>query len=245
LRAYLEQRLAEKYNVYTASDGAEGMTKAEKIYPQLIITDLIMPHKNGLDVCRSLRQNFKTSHIPIIMISGNGDDQQNKIKALEYGASVFIDKPFDVDYLLQQTETILKNQQELKEKYSKRIQVDPSNVTVTSMDEELLRKAMKVIEENIANANYSVEDFVSDMNVGRTILYQKINDIVGMSIKEFILNIRLKRSAYLLEKSDLTVAEVAYETGFNNAKYFSVCFKKQFDLSPSEFKKKTVAGTKK
>jgi len=245
LRAYLEQRLAEKYNVYTASDGAEGMTKAEKIYPQLIITDLIMPNKNGLDVCRSLRQNFKTSHIPIIMISGNGDDNQNKIKALEYGASVFIDKPFDVDYLLQQTETILKNQQELKEKYSKRIQVDPSNVTVTSMDEELLRKAMKVIEENIANANYSVEDFVSDMNVGRTILYQKINDIVGMSIKEFILNIRLKRSAYLLKKSDLTVAEVAYETGFNNAKYFSVCFKKQFDLSPSEFKKKTAGSTKK
>ncbi len=244
LRAYLEQRLVEKYNVYTASDGAEGMIKAEKIYPQLIITDLIMPNKNGLDVCKSLRQNFKTSHIPIIMISGNGDDNQNKIKALEYGASVFIDKPFDIEYLLQQTETTLKNQQELKEKYSKRIQVDPSNVTVTSMDEELLRKAMKVIEENIANANYSVEDFVADMNVGRTILYQKINDIVGMSIKEFILNIRLKRSAYLLEKSDLTVAEVAYQTGFNNAKYFSVCFKKQFDLSPSDFKRKT-AGTKK
>lgn len=242
LRAYVEQRLAEKYHVYTASDGLEGMIKAEKIYPQLIITDLIMPNKNGLEVCKSLRQNFKTSHIPIIMISGNGDDNQNKIKALEYGASVFIDKPFDVDYLMQQAETILKNQQELKEKYSKRIQVDPSNVTVTSMDEELLRKAMKVIEENIANANYSVEDFVSDMNVGRTILYQKIHDIVGMSIKEFILNIRLKRSAYLLEKSDLTVAEVAYETGFNNAKYFSVCFKKQFELSPSEFKKK--AGKK-
>jgi len=246
MRAYLEQRLAEKYNVYTASDGMEGLIKAEKIYPQLIITDLMMPNKNGFEVCRSLRQNFKTSHIPIIMISGNGDDNQNKIKALEYGASVFIDKPFDVDYLLQQIDTILKNQKELKEKYSKRIQVDPSNVTITSMDEELLVKAMKVIEQNIANANYSVDDFVSDMNVGRTILYQKIHDIVGMSIKEFILNIRLKRSAYLLEKSDLTVAEVAYQTGFNNAKYFSVCFKKQFEISPSEMKKKssTSAGKK-
>lgn len=240
LRAYLEQRLAVKYNVYTASDGVEGVIKAEKIYPQLIITDLIMPNRNGLEVCRSLRQNFKTSHIPIIMISGNGDDEQNKIKALEYGASVFLDKPFDVDYLLQQAETILKNQQELKEKYSKRIQVDPSKVTVTSMDEALLRKAMQVIEEHIAHANYSVEDFVSDMNMGRTILYQKINDIVGMSIKEFILNIRLKRSAYLLEKSDLTIAEIAYQTGFNNAKYFSVCFKKQFELTPSEFKKKVL-----
>jgi signal transduction histidine kinase/DNA-binding response OmpR family regulator/ligand-binding sensor domain-containing protein len=245
MRAYLEQRLSEKYSVYTARDGMEGLIKAEKIYPQLIITDLVMPNRNGLELCRSLRQNFKTSHIPIIMISGNVDDNQSKIKALEYGASVFIDKPFDVDYLLQQTETILKNQKELKEKYSKRIQVDPSNVTITSMDEELLIKAMKVIEGNIANANYSVEDFVSDMNVGRTILYQKIHDIVGMSIKEFILNIRLKRSAYLLEKSDLNVAEVAYQTGFNNAKYFSVCFKKQFELSPSEFKKKSLVVTAK
>lgn len=244
LRGYLEQRLAEKYNVYAASDGEEGLIKAEKIYPQLIITDLIMPNRSGLDVCRSLRQNFKTSHIPIIMISGTGDDNQHKIKALEFGANVFIDKPFHIDYLLQQAETILRNQQELKEKYSKHIQVDPSNVTVTSMDEELLVKAIQIIEENIDNSSYSVEDFVADMNVGRTILYQKINDIVGMSIKEFILNMRLKRSAYLLEKSDLTIAEIAYQTGFNNAKYFSVCFKKQFELSPSDFKKKFSSGNK-
>lgn len=241
MRSYLEQRLSQKYNVYTASDGTEGIIKAEKICPQLIITDLVMPNTNGFEVCRRLRQNFKTSHIPIVMISGLGEENQNKIKALEYGATVFIDKPFDVDYLLQQTEVILKNQQELREIYSKRLVVDPAKVTITSMDEELLVRAMKFIELNIANPLYSVDDFVSDMNVGRTILYQKIHDIVGMSIKEFILNIRLKRGAYLLEQSDLTVAEIAYQTGFNNAKYFSVCFKKQFEMSPSEFKKKSLA----
>ncbi|WP_206365279.1 hybrid sensor histidine kinase/response regulator transcription factor [Sphingobacterium corticibacterium] len=240
MRTYLEQRLSQKYNIYTASDGMEGIIKAEKIYPQLIITDLIMPNGNGFEVCRRLRQNFKTSHIPIVMISGVGEENQNKIKALEYGATVFIDKPFDIEYLLQQTEAILKNQQELREMYSKRLVVDPAKVTITSMDEELLVRAMKFIELNIANPLYSVDDFVSDMNVGRTILYQKIHDIVGMSIKEFILNIRLKRSAYLLEQSDLTIAEIAYQTGFNNAKYFSVCFKKQFDMSPSEFKKKSL-----
>lgn len=238
MRSYLERRLSEKYNVYTASDGLEGIIKAEKIYPQLVITDLMMPNSNGFEVCKRLRENFKTSHIPIVMISGMGDDHQNKIKALEFGATVFIDKPFEVEYLLQQIDTILKNRQELREMYSKRLVVDPAKVTITSMDEELLIKAMKFIELNMANPNYSVEDFVSDMNTGRTILYQKIHDIVGMSIKEFILNIRLKRSADLLEHSDLTVAEVAYQTGFNNAKYFSVCFKKQFELSPSEFKRR-------
>jgi len=238
LRNYLERRLSEKYNVYLASDGMEGIIKAEKIYPQLIITDLVMPNTNGFEVCSHLRQNFKTSHIPIVMISGMGDVHQNKTKALEHGATVFIDKPFEVEYLIQQIDTILKNQQEMREMYSKRLVVDPANVTITSMDEELLIKAMKFIEQNMANPNYSVDDFVSDMNTGRTILYQKINDIVGMSIKEFILNIRLKRSAYLLEHADLTVAEVAYQTGFNNAKYFSVCFKKQFETSPSEYKKR-------
>lgn len=242
MRTYLERRLAEKYNVYTASDGTEGIIKAEKIYPQLVITDLMMPNGNGFEVCRHLRQNFKTSHIPIVMVSGMGEHNQNKIKALEFGATVFIDKPFEVEYLLQQVDSILKNQQEMKEMYSKRLVVDPANITITSMDEELLTKATKFIELNMANPDYSVEAFVSDMNTGRTILYQKIHDIVGMSIKEFILNMRLKRSAYLLENSDLTIAEVAYQTGFNNAKYFSVCFKKQFELSPSEFKKKHCHG---
>lgn len=244
MRTYLEQRLSKKYNVYTASEGMEGVIKAEKIYPQLIVTDLVMPNGDGFEVCRRLRQNFKTSHIPIVMISGAGEENQNRIKALEYGATVFIDKPLDVDYLLQQTETILKNQQELREIYSKRLLVDPAKVTVTDMDEELLVRAMKFIEMNMANPLYSVDDFVSDMNVGRTILYQKIHDIVGMSIKEFILNIRLKRSAYLLENSDFTIAEVAYRTGFNNAKYFSVCFKKQFEATPSEFKKKSTNTSK-
>jgi len=242
MRTYLERRLAEKYNVYTASDGVEGVIKAEKIYPQLVITDLMMPNCNGFEICSRLRQNFKTSHIPIVMISGMGEQNQNKVKALEFGATVFIDKPFEVDYLLQQIDTILKNQQEMKEMYSKRLVVDPSNITITSMDEELLIKAMKFIELNMANPDYSVDSFVSDMNTGRTILYQKIHDIVGMSIKEFILNIRLKRSAYLLENADLSVAEVAYKTGFNNAKYFSVCFRKQFELSPSEFKKNSALG---
>jgi len=237
LRNYLEQRLSEIYNVYTANDGDEGIVKAEKIYPQLIITDLMMPNLDGFEVCRRLRQNFKTSHIPIIMVSGKGSDNQNKLRALEMGASVFIDKPFDISYLLQQTETILKNQSDLKEKYSKRFLVDPSKVTISSIDEELLTKAMMFIEENIDNPDYSVDRFVSDMNVGRTILYQKINDIVGMSIKEFILNIRLKRSAYLLEHSEQTISEIAYQTGFNNPKYFSICFRKKFEINPSEFRK--------
>ena len=156
----------------------------------------MMPEADGFEVCRSLRSNIKTSHIPVIMLSALGKNTENKIKALECGANVFIDK-------------------------------------------ELLKKAMNYIERNMDNSDYNVDSFVSDMSIGRTLLYQKINDITGMSIKEFIMDVRLKRSAQLLRESDLTISEISVLTGFANPKYFSICFKRHFELTPSEFKKKS------
>lgn len=238
LRSYMEQRLSEYYNVYTASNGVEGIAKTKKIFPQIVITDLMMPEADGFDVCHNLRSNIQTSHIPIIVLSAIGQNTQNKIKALESGANVFIDKPFDMDFLLKQVDNLIKNQNELKELYSKKYIAEPSKITISSMDEELLKRAMDHIEKNISNYDYNVEAFVSDMGIGRTLLYQKISDIVGMSIKEFIMDIRLKRGAQLLKESDLTISEIADKTGFNNPKYFSICFKKHFELTPSEFKKK-------
>lgn len=239
LRSYMEQRLSEHYNVYTASNGNEGIAKVGKIYPQIVITDIMMPEADGFDVCHSLRSNIQTSHIPIIVLSALGKNTENKIKALESGANVFIDKPFDMDFLLKQVDNLIKNQNELKELYSKKYIAEPSKITISSMDEELLKRAMEQIEQNISNSDYNVDSFVSDMGIGRTLLYQKINDIVGMSIKEFIMDVRLKRGAQLLRESDLTISEIADRTGFVNPKYFSICFKKHFELTPSEFKKKS------
>ncbi|NDV59232.1 hybrid sensor histidine kinase/response regulator [Bacteroides sp. 519] len=238
LRTYMEQRLSEYYNVYTATNGVEGIAKTKKIFPQIVITDLMMPEADGFDVCHNLRSNIQTSHIPIVVLSAMGQNTGNKIKALESGANVFIDKPFDMDFLLKQVDNLIKNQNELKELYSKKYIAEPSKITISSMDEELLKRAMECIERNIANCDYNVESFVSDMGIGRTLLYQKISDIVGMSIKEFIMDVRLKRAAQLLKESDLTISEIADKTGFNNPKYFSICFKKHFELTPSEFKKR-------
>lgn len=239
LRNYLEQRLSKHYNVYTASNGNEGIARVEKICPQIVITDLMMPEADGFDVCRSLRSNIKTSHIPVIVLSALGENTGNKIKALESGANVFIDKPFDMDFLLRQVANLIRTQAEMKELYSKKFIAEPSKLTISSMDEELLHKAMNYIEQNIGNNDYDVESFVSDMAIGRTLLYQKINDITGMSIKEFILDIRLKRAGQLLRESDLTIAEISIMTGFANPKYFSICFKRHFELTPSEFKRKS------
>lgn len=238
LRGYLELRLSKRYNVYTAADGEEGIAKAEKICPQIVITDLMMPRVDGFEVCRRLRSNIKTCHIPVVMLSGMGKESENKIKALECGANVFIDKPFDMDFLLKQVASLIRTRNEFKELYSKKYIAEPSKLTISSMDDELLHKAMDCIERNIDNNDYDVDAFVSDMAVGRTLLYQKINDLTGMSIKEFIMDIRLKRAAQLLRESDLTIAEIALLTGFANPKYFSICFKRHFELTPSEFKKK-------
>ena len=236
LRNYLEQRLSPYYNVYTAINGLDGLAKVEKIMPQIVITDLVMPEADGFEVCRGIRSNIKTSHIPIIALSALGENQNAGIEALECEANVFIDKPVNIEFLHKQISNLIKNQNRLKELYSKKFIAEPSRIAISSVDEELLKKAVDFIEKNLENEDYSVDDFVSDMAIGRTRLYQKLNDLTGMSIKEFILDIRLKRASQLLTESDYTVSEISTMTGFANPKYFSVCFKRHFGQSPTEFK---------
>ncbi len=234
LRAYLEEHLSARYNVYTASDGQEGLEKMEKVNPQVVVTDLMMDGADGFAVCRSIRNSLAISHIPVIVLSG---DVGNKVKALESGANVFIGKPFEMDYLLSQVDGLLRMQAEMREHYSRKFVAEPAKMAISSMDEALLSRAMEHIERNMDNNDYDVDEFVFDMAVGRTILYRKIKDLTGMSIKEFILDIRLKRAAQLLKDSDLTISEISDRTGFANPKYFSVCFKRRFDISPSDYKK--------
>ncbi len=240
LRNYLERRLSERYNVYTAVQGRDGLERVEKINPAVVVTDLMMPEFDGFELCRLMRSNIKTSHIPIVMLSAMGGTD-NKIKALEAGANVFMDKPFDMGYLLRQIDNLISSQSKLRELYSRKYVVEPSKMTISTIDEQLLCRAMEFIEKNMDNNSYDVDAFVSDMAVGRTLLYKKINDLTGMSIKEFIMDVRLKRACQLLRESDLTIAEIALLTGFANPKYFSICFKRRYDQTPTEFKRKGSA----
>lgn len=236
-RNYLSDRLSEDYNVYAESNGRDGIARAEKMVPDIIITDLIMPEADGLEVCRELRANIKTSHIPIVMLSGLGNSGDNRTKALEAGANVFLDKPVDLSYLKQQIKAFLKSREDMKNLYSKRYIAEPSKLVISSVDDKLLQKAMDCIERNMDNSDYDVDSFIRDMAMGRTLLYEKINRLTGMSIKEFIMDMRLKRAAQLMKDSDLNVSEISFKTGFANPKYFSICFKRHFGLTPTEFKK--------
>lgn len=179
---------------------------------------------------------MKTSHIPIIVLSATGGDTSFKIEALESGANVFLDKPVDIDFLLKQISNLINSQIKFKELYSRRFVAEPSKIAYSSVDEELMKKAVGFVEKNYDNENYGVEDFVSDMAISRTRLYQKITDLTGMSIKAFILDIRLKRASQLLRETEYTVAEISTMTGFASPKYFSVCFRRHYGQSPTEFK---------
>lgn len=237
MRSYLETNLSDKFNVYTAADGLDGIAKADKVNPQVIVSDLMMPEMDGYELCRKIRHDIRISHIPVVVMSGNVG-KEAKLKAMEAGANVFMDKPVDVELLIHQIEGLIRTVEEMREKYSKRFIAEPASLSISSMDEKLLEKAMACIERNMDNFDYDVDTFVSDMAIGRTVLYRKINDITGMSIKEFIMDIRLKRALQLIRESDYNISEISMMTGFINPKYFSVCFRRHFDMSPSEYKKK-------
>lgn len=236
LRGYLKKEIGEFYNVFTAENGVEGMELIKKIKPMLVITDLLMPEMNGFEVCEEIKSNDKLATIPVIILSGLGNNAEHKVKGLKVGADVFIDKPFDMTYLLQQIENLIKAHENLKDHFSTKYTVDPTKVEIVSEDEQILQRATMHAENNLHNEYYDVDAFVSDMNIGRTLLYQKIKDLTGMSIKEFILDLRLKRSIQLLLESDLTISEIATQTGFSNGSYFSVCFKKYYKISPTKYR---------
>ena len=188
LRIYMEKELSVYYNVYVASNGEEGINLIHRINPQVIITDLRMPKMDGFELSKMIKSDIKTSHIPIIIISALGNNPLHKVQSLKDGADIFIEKPFDINFLKEQVKNLIKSRELLKERYSKKIVAEPSRVTFSSIDEDLLKKAIGFVEKNIDNPEYNVESFVSDMGGSRTLLYRKINEITGMSIKPQIRN---------------------------------------------------------
>jgi signal transduction histidine kinase/ligand-binding sensor domain-containing protein/DNA-binding response OmpR family regulator len=237
LKDYLVKELSREFSVYPAKNGYEGIELVKKINPQIVVTDLMMPEPDGFEVCKRLKNNLKTSHIPIIMLSATANPNK-RVASLKEGAAVFIEKPFDMDFLIQQIRNLIESRENLKALYSKRYVVEPSQVVITSVDEAFFKKAVAFVEDNIQNPAYDVESFVSDMATSRTLLYRKINHATGMSIKEFILDLRMKRAAQLLKDSHYNVSEIAVMAGYNDSKYFSTCFKKHYGMTPTEFKLK-------
>jgi DNA-binding response OmpR family regulator len=236
-RIFMKESLEDQYTVYEAVDGQEGYEMVNKIIPDLIISDVMMPRMDGMEMCRKLKGDIRTSHIPFIILTARTADE-DKIRGLEIGADDYITKPFNMDLLLLRIQNLMDKRRNIQNHFQKNIDFTPSEVEIPSMDEKLIKKAIAFVNKNIAEAGLSVEDLSRELGMSRVYLYKKLLAITGKSPVEFIRIIRLKRGTQLLEKSQMTVSEVAYAVGFNSPRYFSKYFSDEYGLLPKEYIKK-------
>ncbi|MCV9927120.1 response regulator [Flavobacterium sp. LS1R49] len=234
LRSFMKNLLKKDYNIIEADNGKVAFEKALKYIPNLIISDVIMPEMVGTELCSKIKENLKTSHIPVILLTSRSS-LVYKFEGLESGADDYISKPFNLIEFKLRVKNLLNSTERLKNKFSSEDNFSPSEITVSSMDEELLKKAFKIVEDNISNEHFDIPFFSSELGVSRTMLFLKIKAWTNFTPNEFVHEVRLKRAVQLLEQNKLNISEVSYKIGFNNPKYFSKCFQKRYGETPSQF----------
>ena len=232
LRTYLSDSLKSLYQVYQAENGEDGLRLALQEKPDLIVCDVMMPGMDGLQMTRQLKKTPQTAHIPVILLTARQTDEE-RVEGLRSGAEDYLSKPFNLTILMLRIQKLIDLH---KDPAGKLIDPSPSEITITSLDEEFVEKAVKCVEGNISSAEYKVEDLAADMSMNRVTLYKRLMKVTGRTPREFIRLIRLKRAAQLLKESQRTVAEIAYEVGFNNPKYFSRYFRDEFGMLPTRFR---------
>jgi DNA-binding response OmpR family regulator len=205
--------------------------------PDLIICDIMMPKIDGLEVTRQLKSNFTTSHIPVIILTAKSTTEQ-KIDGIETGADDYITKPFNMRYLLKRINNIINQRKKLKEKFSQDPGIKPEKLSSSSADQKFLANVISLVENNMRNPDFSIDDMVVELGHSRTVFYKKMKGITGYAPKEFTRLIRMKKAAVLLRETDITATQVSYEIGYNDPDYFSKSFKNFFGEPPSEYQKK-------
>lgn len=236
-RNYLTEQLSECYHVIEASNGEEAEKLILSEYPDLIISDLMMPKMDGIELCQCVKSNIQTSHTPFILLTARTSDK-SKMEGYEAGADSYISKPFSFELLCIRIKKLIEQQENRKMLFHKTIEITPSSITTTSLDEELVRKALSFVEENIDNPEYSIEDLSKDLGLSKTHLNRKLQSIVDLTPLQFIRSVRLKRAAQLLVNSQYNINEISYMVGFNTLKYFNSHFKEEFQMTPSQYREK-------
>jgi signal transduction histidine kinase/ligand-binding sensor domain-containing protein/DNA-binding response OmpR family regulator len=234
LRFYLKDNLKHDFNIIEAANGKDGWQKTLALHPDLIVSDISMPEMNGLDLCKKIRQDSRTCHIPIILLTAL-TEKEDQLAGTANGANDYITKPFNFEILLSKINGLLLMQQTLKRTYQKQVDIQANEIDIVSEDEKFLKNTLNCIEKNITNPNFSVEELSRLMSINRVSLYKRLLKLTGKTPIDCIKTIRLKRAVQLLEKSKLGIAGVAYEVGFNNPTYFSKVFKEEYGMLPSEY----------
>ncbi len=235
LRQYEKSRLSVDFSVSTASNGHEALEYMKSALPDLVISDIGMPKMNGRQLCMNIKENPRTSHIPVILLTGMSE-KEHVIQGLESGADDYIVKPFDFDLLVTKVENLLSTRKALKEKFiNQSDEIVEWEAISNELDQEFIQEATRLVEENLSDAELSVNFLCEAMAMSRTTFYHKLKSLIDMSPADFIRTIRLKEAKKLLHNPSYNISEVAYGTGFMDAKYFATVFKKYYGQSPSSY----------
>ncbi|MDP9081895.1 MAG: ATP-binding protein [Bacteroidota bacterium] len=233
-RFYIKDNLKSAFNIIEAENGKRGWQKALAQHPNLIVSDISMPEMNGIDLCMKIKNDKRTSHIPVILLTALiGEEQQ--LKGLETGASDYMTKPFNFEILQSKIRNILSQQEYMRKTYTKQVEVNPTEEHVESPDELFIKKVLLLIDNNIPNPNFSVEELSSEVFVSRYTLYKKILAMTGKTPNELVRSMRLKRAAQLLETGHLTISQICHKVGFKSQKYFVKTFKSEYNTIPSKY----------
>lgn len=239
LRDLLHLQLDGQFNIFTAANGVEGLRKVNLYQPDIIITDQMMPEMTGTEMIQAIRTDFQISHIPIIMLTAKTDDE-SKIQAIHMGANVYITKPFNIDYLVACIEQLLSDRKVFREKIWK--QEQPAGTPNESYEKYLqekdfqfLEKIHQVIEENLDNSDFNIDSIADTLGISRSAFFKKLKSLTGLAPVDMIKDYRLQKSLDLLQTTDLSVSEIAFEVGFREAGYFGKCFRKKYGQTPTEY----------
>lgn len=233
IRTYLRSVLSEKYNVSEAADGKVGLELARKIVPDIVLSDIMMPVMDGLAFCQQLKTDKAISHIPVILLTARSLDEQ-RAEGYEHGADAYLSKPFSLRLLLSRIDNLIESRKKLNQTWSKGVEDDEIGNISNEIDKSFLKQLRKIIQENFANSDLSVEQIGDEIGLSRVQLYRKVKALTGYSPVEIVRKARLTRARHLLQTTERTVSEVAYAVGFSTPSYFSKCYKDEFGENPKK-----------
>ena len=234
VRNFIKRSFSKKYQIITAKNGKSGIKKAITFIPDIIISDIMMPKVTGLELCKHLKQDERTSHVPIILLTAKVE-KEDQYKGLTIGADAYITKPFTLKLLETQVDNLVAIRTSLRNRYSQEIILKPKDIAITNLDEQFLKRIQDVLDNKLIESSFTIEEFSKAVGLSRMQLHRKLKALTGLSTSEFIRSQRLKLAAQLLKKSEINVSQVGYSVGFNDHSYFSKCFKEIYHCTPTEY----------
>lgn len=238
VRNYLQSILEHHFDLQFAENGKIGLDLAIKTIPDLIVSDLMMPELDGIELCKKLKTDERTSHIPVVLLTAKATTV-SKLEGLHTGADDYLTKPFNESELMARLNNLIDQRKALRKRFSNSLTLEPSMISITPPDETFLIKVKSIVENNLSNYEFSVEDLQQEIGMSRMQLHRKLRALTNSSASEFIRTMRLLRAAQLLKTNGVNVSEAAYRSGFNNLSYFAKCFKEKFNVPPSQYSNNT------